>query len=221
MRRRHHRGADPAVARAIDPERIGRCEAPDPGALLRLVTDRGFRHLIFGQREAGLVDAGVETPPSVAHPRHQPRAGGNEGPEPRDITGLKIRRLQRRAIRRADELHEARERAHGRIGRDMIPVGPARPEPARVDHDEGCVGWKACGRIAVAQHQNVAIGEQRGQIGLAFTRETLAKIEKSEGGAFLRAGVLEQRRSAAQRVSAVRFEFQDIGAEIGEQPRAP
>jgi len=37
---------------------------------------------------------------------------------------------------RADELHEACERPHRRVGRDIVLVRPARAEPARVDHDE-------------------------------------------------------------------------------------
>ena len=196
LRRRHHGGADPAVARTIDAERIGRREAADAGALLRLVADGGLRHLVFGQRHAGFVDAGVEPSPAVARPRHQPGAGGDEGPEPRDIARLEIRRLQRRAVGRADELRQARERAHGRIGRDMILVGPARAKPARVDHDQGAVGGNVRGRVARAEHQYVAGGEQRWQICLAFTREALAEIQEGECRAVLLACIAEQWRCA-------------------------
>ena len=77
------------------------------------------------------------------------------------------------------------------------------------------------GRIVVAEDQHVAVGKQRGQVGVAAASEPLAEIQEGEGGALMPRGAVEQGRGLAQGIAAIGFELEDVRAEICEQPRAP
>ena len=105
LRRRDDGDADEALLAAIDAHRIGRREAVEAPALLRRRRPRLDR-LVLGERDGRLVHAHFPAPALLGEQRRHRR---DEGGEPAHDRRLVVRQGERRAFRRSDQLHEARQ----------------------------------------------------------------------------------------------------------------
>ena len=209
LRRRDDGDADPALLAAIDAHRIGRREAVEAPALLR-ARRPGLDRLVFGERDRRLVDAHL---PGSALSAQQRRHRRNEGRKPAHDRRLIVRQGERRSFGRSDQLHEAREGAAHRIGRLEVAIRAGLAEPAQIHRHEMRMGRMIeAGRI----DQHIGAAQQCIEIDRVRRDALLAVVEIGEPAAGLR---VDHRRKGAGRIAVGRLDLDDLGAEIGKQPR--
>ncbi len=229
LRRCHQRDADPVVLGREDADRIGRRKPVYSFARIAGAAEPGIRRLQIHQREAGLVHADIHPPPRVATSAGvQRRHHRDEAGQAADDRRLIVRR-HHRPLRRPDQLHHAGQRAAHRVGAGVIRVRPGAAEPAHIRDDQRRIGVAQCVEIepqrrALIRRQRTddhvrprqAVAQARG----LEQHAGLAEIEIAEPRAlgFVRA-CLDQRRAAAGRIALRRFQLDDFGAEIRQQPR--
>ena len=220
LRGRHRGNPEPALFGFVDADRKSRPEAVDADPPHDVAARKRLEHDVFGHRDRGLEDAqAAGAPAPVLHAAQRRRGGGDKTPETGEDAGLEVRRMHRRALCRADQFYESRQRANGRVGRREFCIGPLAAEPARFEMDQTGISLldrleverRAIRRIDVAAiEQDVAGADQFRQarrcVGIVRVEcdARLVEIEKCEPRAV---SSRRQRRGTAKRVARAAARF--------------
>ncbi len=233
LRGRNRRNPEPALFGLVDADRKGRPEAVDADPPHDVAARKRLEHDVFGHGDRGLEDAqAARAPAPVLHAAERRRGGGDETPETGEDAGLEVRRVHRRAICRADQFYQSRQRANGRVSRGEICIRSLAAEPACLEMDQSGIGLPD--RLEVDRRtirsidvttveQDVAGADQfrqaRGGVRIVRVERDarFVEIEKRKPRAV---SSRRQRRGAAKRIAVRRLDFPDGGAEIGEQTGA-